>query len=553
MATGPWGRLWRAWAAAPEFYRERQGQPLELAQAMAEPALSAVLVTTLIGGAAAFVTALFPLDQLWGLPVFVLANALLGFFYGRRLQWPGILWREWLVLLAPSLVLWRGVTALTSRSPLDATLGRWLHDPAQLIDGSFIIGGGLLIVAWTQGLGYGRDLAALHPGPFVPPQRPEPGSRAYWEEDERRHGLYLPPPTALAARWLGGGVTLAVLGGLATGGVRQFADGRAIMRLLTFGASDETAALPNVLAYMVAGLVLVGLAQSSRLRANWAADGVTASAGLARRTLSALGALVVLALCIGLVLPTRYSLGLGDALGAALGFVTYAMAWVASLAIALIAVLLTVLDGLLGTHTHGGGRLAPTPPPPPAGHGSAHDALGSLVFWLVALLVLAYCGGALWRQAEGRVPALTRVRVMATRVVALLAALAHALIAGMRRGATEVATLVRRWGHGTGIPAHARIPRPSLRRLGPRELVAYLYLSIEERARRAGLPRQTGQTATEYSRHLRSRMPDLDPDLGGLTDLFLEARYSPHPFEDEHATAARSLWQRVRARLRSRR
>jgi hypothetical protein len=48
-------------------------------------------------------------------------------------------------------------------------------------------------------------------------------------------------------------------------------------------------------------------------------------------------------------------------------------------------------------------------------------------------------------------------------------------------------------------------------------------------------------------------MPDLDPDLRGLTKLFLEARYSPHAFDDARAAGARGLWKRVRARLRARR
>jgi hypothetical protein len=83
--------------------------------------------------------------------------------------------------------------------------------------------------------------------------------------------------------------------------------------------------------------------------------------------------------------------------------------------------------------------------------------------------------------------------------------------------------------------------------------VAYLYLSIEERARQLGLPRESGQTASDYSRQLSRQMPDLDPELGGLTSLFLEARYSPHDFDDARVVRARGLWSQVRARLRARR
>jgi len=104
-----------------------------------------------------------------------------------------------------------------------------------------------------------------------------------------------------------------------------------------------------------------------------------------------------------------------------------------------------------------------------------------------------------------------------------------------------------------GREAGPRVRHTPFRQLGPRERVAYLYLSVEERARRLGLPREKGQTASDYSRRLRREMPDLDPDLGGLTDLFLDARYNPHPFDDERASRARPLWQRIRMRLRMRR
>jgi hypothetical protein len=345
-----------------------------------------------------------------------------------------------------------------------------------------------------------------------------------------------------------------VLSGFAALGVDQVLNGRALMRLLTLGAPDQSEALPNVLAYFVAGLVLVGMAQSSRLRANWATDGVATMAGLSRYALTGLGALVAVALAIGLLLPTQYSLGLGDALQAGLGLVTYALAWIASLAIALVALAISLLDALLGRHSHAHSTPPPAAPPPPLGaHTGSSGALGSLLFWLVALLVLAYCGATLWRQAEGRVPALAQVRAIARRALGLLAAFVLGVVRGARRGAVGVVTALQRWVAPVRTAAMARVPRPSLRHMSPREIVAYLYLSVEERARRAGVPRQKGQTATEYSRELRRQIPDLDPDLSGLTELFLEARYSPHPFESEQLGVARSLWQRVRARLRARR
>ena len=550
----PWTRLWREVAAAPEFFRERRAQPLELAEAVAEPALSVLLCTMLVAGIATFLTALLPVFDLSGIVVVAACTATAGYFYGRRLQWSRFIWREWLVLLAPFVVLWRAITALTLGPPPGDVVGRWIAHPSALLDGAFVSGGLLLLLAWGQGVGYGRDLAALHPPPEPARPRPEPGSRDYWEEDERRHGLFLPPPRAVATRWLRGGVLLAVLAALGAAGVRQTLTGAALLRLATFGAPDESAALPNVLLYLLGGLVLIGLAQSSRLRVNWAADGVVVAPGLARRALGGLGALVVIALAVALLLPTRYSLGLGDLLRTVFALAAYAANLITTLLLSLVALIVDLVAGLFGGHGH------PLSPPRPAHaprlapvHGGAGGVLGSLLFWLAALAAAGYCAYMLLRQAEGRVPGVARARRLISLLARGLAALLRLVAGGVRRGAAGVASAVRRLGGEARARAGMPAGRLSMRRMGPREKVAYLYLAVEERARRLGLPRHSGQTALEYSRRLRREMPDLDPDLSALTDVFMEARYSPHPFGEERVGGARRFWQRVRSRLRARR
>jgi len=521
--------------------------------AVAAPILSVALATTLAAGVAAFLTAIAPLLTLTGLVPLAAATAAVGYFYAQRLRWSGVLWREWLVLLAPFIVLWRIVTLFTLGRPIVATLGSWLAHPVDIFDGSFVLGAAVLTLAWTQGVGYGRDMAALHPPDLAPAARPGPDSPLYWTADETRHALYVPPPTALLTRWLQGGLLLVILSALGAAGVRQIMNGRALLRLVTFAAPDESVPLPNILLYMLCGLMLAGLAQLGRLRANWTIDGVVVTPGLPRSALRALGVLIVVSLGVALVLPTRYALGLGDLLGIVIDI----LAAITAAIYALIALLLSPLAALFG---HGAAPHRPVvpPPPPPASHAphGGGDVLGSLLFWLVALAVVGYCAYALSRHATGRVPALSVVGRLMTRALALCGRLARLLVGVVRRGAAGVALVVRQLtplGRARANGLSNRMRHTPLRRLGPRERVAYLYLSIEERARRLGLPRRTGQTASEYSRQLRQELPDLDPDLTGLTDLFLEARYSRRPFEEERAAGARTLWQRVRARLRARR
>src|SRR5947208_374820 len=403
MATkGTWTHLWHDVTAVPEFYRERRSQPLELALAVAEPALSIALATTLVSGIAAFISALAPFVRLTGLPALATITAVIAYFYGRRLEWSGMIMREWIVLLAPLILVWRLVTLLTQGSSLATTLGAWLAHPSSVFDAAFGLGSALLILAWSQGLFYGRHLAALHPVARVAPVRPEPGSASYWMADEDRRAQYLPPPTALVSHWLQGGLVLAVLSALGAMGAHNVFSAPALLRLATFGAPDESAALPNVLVYMLCGLVLVGLAQLSRLRANWISDGVVVMPGLAQRALCALAAVALLALGAALLLPTRYALGLGDLLVA----FAYGAHLVASILLALLLVPLAALFDLLLGHRLPHGSPRPPPSAPAFHHGiGVGGILQSLLFWGIALAVLVYCLAMVWRQARRPVPA----------------------------------------------------------------------------------------------------------------------------------------------------
>jgi hypothetical protein len=84
-------------------------------------------------------------------------------------------------------------------------------------------------------------------------------------------------------------------------------------------------------------------------------------------------------------------------------------------------------------------------------------------------------------------------------------------------------------------------------------LIRYFYLSTTRRAAQAGQPRGESETPYEYQASLDQRYPDLEPDLEGLTDAFVQARYSAEPLAKEDATAVKPLWQRLKAVLRRRR
>jgi hypothetical protein len=84
----------------------------------------------------------------------------------------------------------------------------------------------------------------------------------------------------------------------------------------------------------------------------------------------------------------------------------------------------------------------------------------------------------------------------------------------------------------------------------PRRIVLALYGVMAARAAERGLGRRPGQTASEYGRQLREGLPDVSPEVEGLTETFLRARYSRRTISDADAGRARRAWGRIRARLR---
>jgi hypothetical protein len=81
-------------------------------------------------------------------------------------------------------------------------------------------------------------------------------------------------------------------------------------------------------------------------------------------------------------------------------------------------------------------------------------------------------------------------------------------------------------------------------------MVRFFYLSAARRAAQAGKPRRSGQTPYEYQDSLDQQFPELEPDLEGLTDAFVQARYGSQLVQQQDAMAVKPLWQRVKAALR---
>jgi hypothetical protein len=187
--------------------------------------------------------------------------------------------------------------------------------------------------------------------------------------------------------------------------------------------------------------------------------------------------------------------------------------------------------------------------PPATGAPPWFDVLRSLVFWLVALGVVFYIVRSYLRDHPEIRQALSSLWLFRA-LSGLLAALWHRLT-GLARTVGEriPRRLIRRRRAGESTGRAFRFFR--LGALSPRERTLYYYLSILRRAGQQGFQRKDSQTPYEYDATLEPHLPKAQQEMGLLTDDFVEARYSPHPVEQEKEKEARVRWKKVRAAVRA--
>jgi hypothetical protein len=182
------------------------------------------------------------------------------------------------------------------------------------------------------------------------------------------------------------------------------------------------------------------------------------------------------------------------------------------------------------------------------------EVVKSLFFWVFVLGIIGYSVYTLLAHRQGQLGPwaagsfFARLRAWIQALLSLWRYLGGATRRAVRAATSAVATRL-------GLRPGAMGPRPrwlSLRRLRPRELILYFYLSTLERAGRLGYRRAPGQTPQEYSQALQARLPEVHDDLWLLTAAFLEARYSRHDIGPQHTSPARQHWQRLKAALQRR-
>jgi hypothetical protein len=253
------------------------------------------------------------------------------------------------------------------------------------------------------------------------------------------------------------------------------------------------------------------------------------------------------------ILPTRYTLGFLSILQYAVGLFMYALVSLWSLGLLLFASILSMLGfGNLERPDAESEPVIPELPPIVPGETTPVpwlEALKSIVFWIVFLGLIVFAV----HQYISQNPALVgKLRML--RFVSWLERVWRWLRSWFV-GVNQVVSMAIRSGiRRFSWPDRLREPGGwsyvNLRRLSPRQKVVFYYLALIRRGGERGFARRPVQTAYEYQETLQSALEGGEEDLSGLTEAFVEARYSQHSVTTDQVSRVKRWWEEIRKRLR---
>lgn len=424
---------------------------------------------------------------------------------------------------------------------LQADILLWRDHPYSFLSSLDLLTGGLFLVLWGTTIYVAGQASELDAGDSRAEPPPDKTSTEYY--------LWLTQPSPVRDRQQ----ALERLGELFLyGGIVLLAVSSLVRALL------PAAILPvlAILLYFALGVALLSQARFSVANLGWRVQGLAVQPDLARRWLTWVVVFLVGVALFALLLPTRYALGPVQALYNLLLIVANILMFLISGLFYLLALLLAWLmpQAIEQPEPPQALQLQPavTPPYGTAAAAPWLEVLLSALFWL---LILAIVGYALFRFLKDRSLLLRAETGSRGGRWARLLAWLSSWWQRWRRWQQEAQNKLvrRRAGQAARAPARAGAGFFSLHRLSPRELVRYFYLSAARRAAQAGEPRRPSQTPYEYRAALERHFPDLEPDLSGLTEAFVQARYGQRTIEPGEAKAVKPLWERIKAALRARR
>ncbi|MBN1993885.1 MAG: DUF4129 domain-containing protein [Anaerolineae bacterium] len=359
------------------------------------------------------------------------------------------------------------------------------------------------------------------------------------------------PLEKLTGRFFFGGIILVIVSGMSQLIIRY-----GLSELTDWQRSNISGIIINVLVYFMLGLILLSQANLARLMMSWRFQKVEIGSDLAKQW--AKYGLIFLGLVTAAVflLPTNYTMGFLTSAAIVILFVVKVLTFLMQLLLMLFSLPLAWLFSLFGAPPEEAEappeELPPLPEPALAAAPVPWlEALRSLIFWLVALAIIWYLVKVYLNDRPELLTALKGFKPV-NFVLNLLKQFWQQLRRLVTAGVDVIAEIIK-------LPGHSNRPNVltgargwfGMGRLSARERILYYYLNILKRAERRRLARRIFETPFEYEPNLEQAVPDVEPEVAAMTDVFVRARYSQEGFDEEQAASAKQQWQRVRQELRN--
>ena len=450
---------------------------------------------------------------------------------------------EWVVIL---LVVRLGTSIGRGTQGLIADVASWSADLTTFLDLGFLAGSVLIATFWGLAMLLSRAMQELEASPIErEPSITDPdfylrSTMPRRGRTDRQARLHI-----IVTTFFWGGVVILLLSGFAQVDVRD---------LVLLRHSRSSGVILNVMAYFLIGLLLIGQVQYTILRANWELANIPILGRLGQRWILLLASFLLLVALASALLPVSYSVGLLEAVSTAVAWLSITIMKAVSLLLLVLSVILSFLLGRSsGSPTQS--TRQPTPSPPPPSPSVANEpwpwwgVVRSLIFWVILTGVVGY---SLLHFARDRWGLLRGISV--GRLLAWLRGLWRSMRSRTRIAASRIRQGIAQRLASRRHPQQGHASRYfSLRRLSPRGLVRYYYLSILRRTSRQGFGRPPCSTPLEYQETLARELPDAADQVARLSWAFVEARYSEHPISSQDAGAVKGAWRLVKRALTWRR
>ena len=426
-----------------------------------------------------------------------------------------------------------------------ADIQSWPQHPASIFDLETMAAYALALMAWLAATATAGDLGRLGEPPL-------------------RSREYVSPLDSLGQRFFWGGGILLVIAGLALAGRVVATDsGQSLATVLRGIPNSPSLEFGfSALLYFLLGLLILGQVRLTLMRIQWQDQDIPVDETLPGRWRRATLLLVVLAAVLASLLPasTPAAAKLFEWVGAAL-------TWLAAIVVYIVGLILFVVTGLFGLLLSFFIRptdATPTPAAPPRFEpplALTERTVGVTPEWVLLMRSVLF-----WTLIAAGVLFVVRIYLRD-----------HPELTGWLSRLRPVSALrhlwefLQLWFTQLRGAVQSRLPRPKVRRpaekgktrkpfrffrlgaLSARKRILYYYWSILRRAERSDYPRRPPETPYEYHASLRSHLPQVEDEMGKLTEAFLEARYSEHPVESGRDKQVRTSWQGVKAALRRKR